>query len=158
MNTIFETVRENVLWEMLLSAQSYINLIAEAKEEVFEDERAALIEEIEAKCKDYYNKDRSFLVITEYYPEKEEEKDTIYSMDDLTGTLSTPVVLVNCDRNLLSKQNMALRYKTYWFIKFEGYSTVAETDIHGGVIYNDDWCNRILTIKDDKAIFEWVNL
>jgi len=157
MDTIFETVRENVLWEMLLSKQSYINLVTEGEEEVFEDERVALIEEIEAKRKNYYNKDRSFLVITEYDYGEDKEPLILYSLDNLTGEVSRYTLPLTPDKQLLARQYMALRFKVYWFRKIEGHNAMIETDIEGNGVYDENWNCRLLTIEDNKATFKWVN-
>lgn len=82
-----ETVRECVLWNMLLEKQARMNDIISGIPEVFDDEKAALYEEVERNCKNYFDQEISIVVISTSGPIPDESHIDVYELDEMTNEI-----------------------------------------------------------------------
>src|SRR5574343_2015206 len=60
------TVRENVLYELLLEERKYLNNIMAGYEEIDQEELNAIHEDIDNKVENYFCKDKSIVIIMKY--------------------------------------------------------------------------------------------
>ena len=144
---------------MLLEKQSYINNITSGIPEIYSDEKSAIHDEIDQKCEDWFNLERSILVITVIEADPEDSYIQIYEMDDLTGEIKLfRTCDINENKHEIAWEYQSKHYQVYWYDTYgeEGY--LLERDINGDTLYDEDWCCNYLKINGNQAEIEKINL
>jgi len=130
-----ETVMENVLWNLLLDRESYINNIQCGDPIVYEDQLLAIKEEVVTNVKDYFIEDESIIVIVTHGGAPDIGDIKIYHMDNLTGKIEL-LDTRNIDESykLIDNEYLSKRYHVHWFWR-------NEDDICDGILLAYDYAN-----------------
>ncbi len=113
-----ETVMENVLWNLLLDRESYINDIQSGDPTIYSDQMTAIKDEVMANVKDYFIEDESIIVIITHGEAPDISDIKIYHMDNLTGKIEL-LDTRNIDESykLIGNEYLTKRYRTHFLIK-----------------------------------------
>lgn len=142
---LLETIRENVLYNRLITAENSLSNIINGLPLSLSDIKN-IQREIDEEVNDYFMKERTILIVQTFGGAPDHGDTKIYHMDDLTGEINLlRICKIDEDLDMIRREYMTKRYVTRLF-------TRNDCDYTGDALLAYDYGNDCyLEITGNKA-------